>query len=99
MTNDYNDILLEEELTLPSSNEKRVNLIINDVKLTNERYSEDDNIYLLENKPNFFYGGQDFGKKLFNPIKVTDSFYTKTQKWLGHVVEINEGGLQQFLKT
>jgi len=40
----------------------------------------------------------DFAKKLFNNFRMPSTYYTKTQKWLGHVVAINEEGFSAVLK-
>lgn len=107
MTYGYTDFPIESIKTLPSINTDEVSFIINDFRFINESDSlilnSDDDSKI--DSPLFFEGrnqalkeNQDFGRKLFNPIKVDNSYYTKTQKWLGHVIELNDDKFTAVLK-
>lgn len=106
MTHEYTDFQMESNKTLPSSNKDEISFIINDFKsidesdslVLNSNDSMIDSPCFIEARNKALSENQDFGRKLFNANKVDNSFYTKTQKWLGHVIEMYDHKFVAVLK-
>jgi hypothetical protein len=96
MTNTYyHGIPIDNVETLPMNNTKeKANFLINDSKAYLET---DSDSYFDESKKNY-KRNWDFGKKLFNNLRINNIYFTKTQKWLGHVVEVGNDGFTAILK-
>lgn len=96
MTNAYyNGVPIDDVETLPANNTKeKTEFLINDFKSFLQ--NDDSDCYIYDSKKSVKQSGE-FGKKLFNNLRINKVYYTKTQKWLGHVVEVTEGGFNAIL--
>ncbi len=97
MTNsNYNNLRVENVETLPlkNNNKEKVEFIVNDFKHLNDS----DIIFDVKDGNQKLRKNREFSKRLFHNLRIDNIYYTKTQKWMGHITEINENGFNAILK-
>lgn len=91
-------IPLDNVATLPARNydKNKADLLVNEFRpnkyLANHLEMDDSKSILDDLQSEQQKKDKLLGKRLFHTFRINNSFYTKTQKWIGHVTEINEDG-------
>lgn len=101
----YNFFPIEKVQTTSLDNFEKVQFLVNEYKQNDLNSNESILGFNDFNPIEEFYSKKrldqkenDLGKALFYENKINNTYYTKTQKWIGHVEEVKENGFTAILK-